>query len=131
MSTDHHEHFIIPLKYYIGTFITLAIMTVITVAISRIDLGVLNTPVALGIACFKASLVLLFFMGLRWDKGISTVLVIGSIGIIIVFFLFTFSDIAFRDTFFKAESEIFGIKSPVKIVTPHHGINSHETPAHH
>ena len=40
-------HFIIPKKYYQMTFVALLILTVLTVLISRVDLGILNTPVAI------------------------------------------------------------------------------------
>ena len=62
-------HFIIPKKYYQFTFVALLILTVFTVLISRVDLGILNTPMALFVAIVKASLVGAFFMGLRWEKS--------------------------------------------------------------
>ena len=111
--SDDHGHFIIPIKYYIGTFIALLILTVFTVAISRVDLGFLNTPVAIGVASIKASFVLLFFMGLKWEKGISTVLIIGSMAAIFLFFLLTFSDLGFRGTIFESDKGIHNIDSPV------------------
>ena len=68
MSQNNH-HFIPPLKYYIGTFLALLVLTIVTVAVAQVDLGVLNIPIALAIAVLKASLVLGFFMGLHWDNG--------------------------------------------------------------
>ena len=65
-----------------------------------------------------ATLVLLFFMGLKWDKGISTVLVSGSIAAILIFFLLTYSDLGFRGTIFETDKGIHNINSPVKIVSP-------------
>ena len=62
-------HFIIPKKYYQFTFVALLILTVFTVLISRVDLGILNTPMALFVAIVKAGLVGAFFMGLRWEKS--------------------------------------------------------------
>ena len=71
------------------------ILTIITVAVSRVDLGVLNTPVALLVAIIKASLVGAFFMGLRWEK-VNLIFVFGAIAAMVLFFLFTFVDIAYR-----------------------------------
>ncbi|RAP33763.1 oxidase [Candidatus Marinamargulisbacteria bacterium SCGC AG-439-L15] len=116
-NTDHGHHFIVPLKYYIGTFVALLILTVLTVAVSRVDLGFLNDPVAVGIAIVKASLVLLFFMGMRWEKGISGVLVIGSFIAVIIFFLFTFTDVGFRGTIYKSDKGVHGLKTPVKPIS--------------
>ena len=56
-------HFIIPKKYYQMTFVALLILTVFTVLISRVDLGILNTPVAILVASIKATFVGAFL----WD----------------------------------------------------------------
>jgi len=70
MSDSHqHSHFIVPVKYYIGTFLSLLVLTFVTVTISRFDFGTFNIVVAMLVAIVKASLVISFFMGLRWDKG--------------------------------------------------------------
>ncbi|MGE5413946.1 MAG: cytochrome C oxidase subunit IV family protein, partial [Syntrophomonadaceae bacterium] len=47
---------------YIAVFITLMFFTVLTVFAAKIPLGIWNTPVALGIAATKATLVALIFM---------------------------------------------------------------------
>lgn len=113
MSQDDHAHFIIPLKYYIGTFVGLIFLTIFTVLSSRIDLGLLNIPLALTIAITKTLLVGLFFMGLRWEKGIIPVLFFGSAVCIYLFFILTFSDLAYRDKINPEEKVIFGTESKV------------------
>ena len=121
MSSDNHGHFIIPLKYYVGTLIGLIILTIITVASSRIDLGILNMPLALSLAVTKATLVILFFMGMRWEKGISVIMVLGSVMCIIIFFLLTFSDLAYRDIIDPETDHLFNTKSKViKLQESHH-----------
>ena len=50
--------------YYL-VFLALMAGTAITVAVTYIDLGRLNTPVALAIATTKAMLVIMFFMHLK------------------------------------------------------------------
>src|SRR5262249_7313031 len=50
-------------------FATLIVLTIITVAVSYVDLGSANTVVAIVVATIKASLVALFFMHLRHDKA--------------------------------------------------------------
>ena len=47
---------------YIGVFAALMVLTIITVAAASVDIGLLNTPVALAIAGTKATIVILFFM---------------------------------------------------------------------
>lgn len=101
-------------KDYKLTFIALIILTVITVAVSYVDLGIMNVPVAIGVASIKMLFVAIIFMGLRYEKGINSILFIGSFACIIIFLLFTFSDIGFRGTIYEEEKIQFDVKSPVK-----------------
>lgn len=126
--SDSHKHFIVPTKYYVGTFVALLILTVLTVAISRVDLGALNVPVALFIAFVKMSFVLLFFMGLRWDKPMSLILAISSLFCIGLFLAFTFADVALRGDVFPEEAGVHDIKSPVKVISAE---ELHLNKAHH
>jgi len=118
------NHHIVSKKTYIGTFTCLLFLTFITVVASRVDLGGLNTPISLGIAILKATIVALFFMGLFWDKGINAIFVIGAVLCVLIFVAFTFSDFAFRGTISKEEAQIFGIQSPVKPLKS--GVKHHE-----
>tara|TARA_A100001015_G_scaffold85854_1_gene95413 strand:+ start:4471 stop:4830 length:360 start_codon:yes stop_codon:yes gene_type:complete len=116
-----HGHFIIPKKYYQMTLIALLLLTVFTVAISRVELGILNTPMAIFVACVKTTFVGAFFMGLRWEK-FNLVFVFGAIAALILFFLFTFADIAYRDQIYDNVKTPFTYDSPV-ILTD--GIKEH------
>ena len=108
-------HFIIPKKYYQFTFIALLILTIFTVLISRVDLGILNTPVALAVAIFKASLVGAFFMGLRWEKA-NLIFVFGGIAAMILFFLFTFIALAYRGAITDEVQRPYNYKTPVNVI---------------
>ncbi len=70
------EH-ILPGKMYYGIWIALLILTGVTAGISFIDLGPFNTIVALIIASFKAVLVVLFFMHVKYthEKQTKTVII--------------------------------------------------------
>ncbi len=131
MSENGHSHFIVPTSVYVKTFITLLVLTVITVVASRIHMGAFNTPIALGIALVKMMTVALFFMGLRWDKGISGVLFFGAGVAVFIFFLLTFADISFRGDISPIEAQTFGIKSPVKAVGSGHGASHGKAEGHH
>jgi cytochrome c oxidase subunit IV len=63
---DGQDH-VVPVTIYVAVFAALLVLTIATVAASRLDLGALNTPVALAIAITKATLVVLFFMHVRWS----------------------------------------------------------------
>jgi len=57
-------------KMYLGVFATLFVFTILTVVASRIHMGhVTNMVVALVIATFKASLVAMIFMHLKWESS--------------------------------------------------------------
>ena len=62
--SDHH---IVPLKIYFLIFSALLLGTALTVAVAYVDMGFLNTPVALIIALGKASLVILYFMHVKYS----------------------------------------------------------------
>ena len=57
---------VIPLRVYYLIFATLILMTLITVEVAFWNLGLLTFWVALGIASFKATLVVLYFMHVRY-----------------------------------------------------------------
>ena len=66
--SEHGTNHIVPVRVYVGVFLTLLVMTAITTLVSGIDLGPWNTVVALGIAVFKATLVVLFFMNVKYGS---------------------------------------------------------------
>ena len=64
-----------PVPVYLGIFIALMVLTVITVWAARHDFGAWNTPVALGIAVLKAVLVILFFMHVKYSPRLTKLVV--------------------------------------------------------
>ena len=94
-----HGHHIIPLKVYWAVFGTLIFFTVVTVLSAYVDLGGLNVPLALAIAGAKATLVVMFFMALKYDKKVN--LMIFSIGLlfVLVFMGFVLLDTQYRGEF--------------------------------
>src|SRR3989304_7840159 len=86
---DAHADVSKHVKAYIGVFVTLAILTVVTVAVSRVHFsGSGNIVVALIIAAFKASLVAAVFMHLKWEKAPSIWWALAICGIFFVFLIF-------------------------------------------
>ncbi|HUP44276.1 MAG TPA: cytochrome C oxidase subunit IV family protein [Thermoanaerobaculia bacterium] len=86
------EHHIASLTMYFGVFIALMVLTVLTVAASRIDIGAWNTPLAMAIAIVKATLVVLFFMHVIQSPRLTWVVVLSSVVWLGVLFVLTFSD---------------------------------------
>jgi cytochrome c oxidase subunit 4 len=114
--SDNHEHFVIPLKYYVGTLIALLILTVVTVAVAQIDLGALNIYLAMFVAMIKAGFVIFFFMGVRWDEGFNKIALFGSLLFVAIFFVIVLADVFSRDIIYSTENDVFNIKSPVKMI---------------
>ena len=69
------EH-ISPKRTYVGIWIILMCLTALTAGVSFIDLGPLNTAVALLIATCKGLLVVLFFMHVKYISEKMTIVVI-------------------------------------------------------
>lgn len=57
---------IVSTRNYVAVFLTLMVLTAVTVAVAFIDLGPFNTIAAMSIALVKATLVVLFFMHIRY-----------------------------------------------------------------
>ncbi len=69
-----HDH-VTPLSAYFGIFGALMVLTAITVGVAWVDLGSLNILVALGVAIVKATLVVLYFMHLKYSSKLTWIVV--------------------------------------------------------
>jgi len=74
----------------------LLLLTCLTVGVSYIDLGRLNVPITLAIASAKVSLVLLFFMHLKYEGRAIKISFISTVCFLAIMISFTFWDVAFR-----------------------------------
>ena len=88
-AAPHHQA---PLGMYFAVFFGLMILTLLTVWISRIDLGTMNTAVAMAIAIIKALLVILWFMHVIHSPRMTWIVVMASFLWLAVLFVLTFSD---------------------------------------
>ena len=83
---------ILPKRVYYTIFGILMFCTYLTVQIAFFDLGPLNTIAALGIACFKAAIVILFFMHVKYSSRLTWAVVLGSIFWFAILLALTMSD---------------------------------------
>jgi len=83
---------ILPKRIYYAVFATLLACTGITVAVAFVDLGPFNVVVALAIAVFKAVLVVLFFMHVRYSTRLTWAVVVGSVFWLIILIALTMGD---------------------------------------
>jgi cytochrome c oxidase subunit 4 len=73
------ETHVVPVATYVGVFLALLVLTALTVAAARVDLGALNTPVALAIAVVKALLVILFFMHVKYGPRLNALVIAAAV----------------------------------------------------
>ncbi len=86
------EH-IVSVRVYITIFLALLVGTALTVAAAFFDFPWrLNTIVALTIAVAKATLVVLYFMHVRYSARLVWVIVASALFWMAILFAFTFSD---------------------------------------
>lgn len=69
-----HGH-VVARKVYFAVFATLMVFTAVTVTVAFKDLGPWNTIVALGIAVTKATLVILYFMHVRYSDRLTRIVI--------------------------------------------------------
>lgn len=83
---------VVPLRIYFVIFASLMALTAITVAAAYVDLGPLNTVVALVIAVSKATLVILYFMHVRYSPSLTKLVVAGSFLWLLFLLVITMTD---------------------------------------
>jgi len=74
-NPEHAEHHIVTPLQYSFVYGALIVGTIVTVIAADINLGVFNPIVALGIACTKAVIVILFFMHVKYQSNLIKVTV--------------------------------------------------------
>ena len=83
MQTQH----ILPTRTYYTIYVLLLVCTYLTWQVAFFDLGAMNTVAAITIAVFKAVIVILFFMHVKYSTRLTGIVVIGSVfwlGILLV-----------------------------------------------
>ena len=89
---EEYEEHVVPQRVYLAIFGGLMALTLITVAVAFIDLGNLNVLVAMAVAVIKATLVVLFFMHVKYASRITKLVVISSLVWLGFLFFITLSD---------------------------------------
>jgi cytochrome c oxidase subunit IV len=84
-------------KSYVGIFLALMVLTAVTVAVAYVNLGQFNKVVALGIASFKATLVVLYFMHVKYSSSLTKLVVIAGFYFLIVLLGLTMTDYGSRE----------------------------------
>ena len=93
---ESQEGHVIPARLYIMVWMALVFLTGITLGVSYIDMKNVAIITALLIATVKASLVLLYFMHIRFEKPIFFFMILAVLITYGIFIGLTFVDYAYR-----------------------------------
>jgi cytochrome c oxidase subunit IV len=85
-----------PKGVYYAIFGSLMVLTAITVGVAFINLGMFNFPVAISIAIIKATLVILFFMHVKYSSRLTKLIIGTGFFFLLVLFTLTMTDYVSR-----------------------------------
>ncbi len=91
-TTNHITRY----RTYVLVWVTLMVLTVITVTVSYLHFGIFNIVIALGVASVKASLVALYFMHLKYEDKITWIFALYPLGLLALLIGLSISDVFFR-----------------------------------
>lgn len=92
----HTPFHIVSPRIYLIIGACLLVLTASTTAISYVDLGEFNAVVALAIACIKMTLVVLFFMHVKYSSKLTRLTVAAGFFTFLVLITMTMTDYASR-----------------------------------
>ena len=81
-----------PKSTYYAIFGALMVLTLVTIGVAFIHLGSLNFPVALAIAITKATLVVLFFMHVKYSSRLTKMIISMAFFFLLIMFTLTMTD---------------------------------------
>lgn len=90
--SEHTPHHIVPKSTYYLIFLALMAGTGLTWWIATIDLGMMNNVIMLAIAVTKATLVVLFFMHVKYGSRLTWVVLGASVFFLLVLLVLTLND---------------------------------------
>ncbi len=96
MHEIEHQHEPVSYRTLVLTWAALGILTGVTIAASRIDLGAANVWVALAIAASKSCLVIGIFMNMRHESRLFKIGLMAALVILAIFIGMTFVDTLYR-----------------------------------
>jgi cytochrome c oxidase subunit IV len=92
MSSVH----VSPLSTYLSIFVALMVLSAVTVGAAFVNLGAFNPVVALAVAGVKATLVILYFMHVKYSSRLTKLTVVLSLFFVAILFAETLMDYATR-----------------------------------
>lgn len=93
---DTERQHITPYRVFGVILVILLTLTFISVYVVHLELRAWSVAIALGIACVKGSLVMAYFMHLKFDHVLFKILVVAVLLLFVSFILLTFVDYLYR-----------------------------------
>ena len=90
------EHAVVPFTVYFTVWVVLVILTAVTVGVSYLDMKHVGVFTALLIATVKGTLVVLYFMHIRFEEWIYSIMIIVVMATYAIFIGLTFVDYWYR-----------------------------------
>ena len=90
------EVHLVPYRVYLGIWAALMALTAITIGVKYADLGHLAVFTAVLIASVKCTLVVLYFMHVRFERPLIGVMIAAAFITFAIYICLTFSDYSFR-----------------------------------
>ncbi len=97
MAENDPTHHIVPKSTYYLIFLALMVGTGLTWWVATIDLGAMNNVIMLSIAVTKATLVVLFFMHVKYSSKLTWTIILSSIFWLFIMLALTMNDYFTRD----------------------------------
>ena len=90
--SENSTHYIVPKSTYYLIFLALMVGTAITWWVATIDLGPMNNVIMLTIAVTKATLVVLFFMHVKYSNHLTWAVIAGGVFWLLIMLALTMND---------------------------------------
>jgi cytochrome c oxidase subunit IV len=96
MEPGMDKHQPIPLGSYVLIWLALLVLTAVTITAATLHFGAFSVFAAIAIATVKGSLVLYYFMHLKYEDRIFKLMLLLALFTLAVIMLLTFADVALR-----------------------------------
>lgn len=115
-SHGHHGHTIVPMRILLLILGTLLFFTLLTVGAAQLEIWIaktfdivipqwVNVAVALSIATVKSILVVMYFMQLRYDNPMNSIVAIFTVMTVLFFLMFVMIDLGSRRIIYSYKGE--------------------------
>lgn len=94
--SDHGKNHIVRYRTYVIILVILLVFTALSILVTSFELGPLAVSAALLFATVKTTLVFMYFMHLKFDQPVYTIMVSVVLFLFIAVIVVTFLDYSFR-----------------------------------